>query len=153
MATNKSKRLTFGSEDLRLPDELRAPIRAHLANLKKHYLKRGWGGRVGFGERPALIVIDLAVWWTDPDNKCTGSDVDSVVDASCRLLEAARGAAIPVFFTTWDHDLSFPPSPHDKKQIYIRKPGDEKMFELDPRMNRRPNERLVSKRYASAFKG
>src|SRR5438094_470743 len=153
MATKKVNGLTFGSEDLRLPDELRDPIRAHLANLKQRYLKRGWGGRVGFGERPALIVTDLAIWWTNPANGCTGSDVESVVEASCRLLKAARTAGIPVFFTTWDHDLSFPPSPHDKKQIYIRKPGDERMFQLDPRMKRRPDERLLAKRYASAFKG
>jgi maleamate amidohydrolase len=154
MATkNKSKVLPFGSHDLRLPDELRAPLKAHLTDLKERYLSRGWGGRVGCGKRPALIVIDLAIWWTDAANQCTGSDVESVVDAACQLLEAARAARIPVFFTTWDHDLSFPPSPHDRKQVFVRKPGDEKMFQLDPRLGRRPNERLVFKRYASSFKG
>jgi maleamate amidohydrolase len=154
MATKyKSKTLTFGSEDLRLPDELRGPIRAHLAELKKRYLKRGWGGRVGLGERPAVIVIDLALFWTDPTHGGVGSNVESVVEASCRLLKAARAAAIPVFFTTWDHDLSFPPSPHDKKLVFVRKPSDEKMFQLDPRLGRRPDERIVAKRYASSFKG
>ena len=33
------------------------------------------------------------------------------------------------------------------------KPGDEKLFQLDPRMDRQPGERLIAKRYASAFKG
>ena len=154
MATKyKSKGLTFGSEDLRLPDELRRPMQAHLAELKKRYLERGWGGRVGFGERPALIVIDLALWWTDSTHGGVGSNVESVVEASCRLLKAARAAGIPIFFTTWDHDLSFPPSPHDRKLVYVRKPGDEKMFQLDPRLSRRPGERIVAKRYASSFKG
>src|SRR6478672_4748664 len=93
--------LPFGSEDLRLPDELREPLRAHLAALRDRYVERGWAGRVGFGRRPALIVIDLALWWTDPRNRCQGSDVDSIVEASRGLLQAARAAKIPIFFTTW----------------------------------------------------
>jgi nicotinamidase-related amidase len=149
----ESKPLTFGSDDLRLPDDLRQPVRAHLAALKKRYLERGWGGRVGFGKKPAVIVIDLALWWTDPARGGISSNVESVLNASCLLLEAARAAGIPIFFTTWDHDSAFPPSPHDKKLVIVREPGDEKMFELDTRLGGRPNERLVRKRYASAFKG
>jgi nicotinamidase-related amidase len=33
------------------------------------------------------------------------------------------------------------------------KAGDEHLFELDPRLGRLPNEKIVRKRYASAFKG
>jgi nicotinamidase-related amidase len=33
------------------------------------------------------------------------------------------------------------------------KPGDESLFQLDPRLDRRPGERIVAKRYASSFKG
>ncbi len=145
--------LAFGSDDLRLPDELRAPVRLHLAAIRKRYVERGWAGRVGLGQRPALIVIDLALWWTDPRSRCQGSDVDSVVEAACRLLRAARAAKIPIFFTTWDYDPSMPPSPHDKKVRMDLKPGDEKMFQLDPRLDRQPGERIIAKRYASSFKG
>ncbi|MEO7650039.1 MAG: isochorismatase family protein [Bryobacteraceae bacterium] len=145
--------LPFGSNDLRLPDELRAPLRAHLASLKERYVERGWAGRVGFGQRPALIVIDLALWWTDSRNHCQGSNVDFVLQSARTVLKAARAANIPVFFTTWDCDPSMPPSPHDWKVKMELQPGDEKLFELDPRLERLPNERLVRKRYASAFKG
>jgi nicotinamidase-related amidase len=148
-----SPRLPFGSDDLRLPDELRAPIRAHLAALREQYVDRGWAGRIGFGSRPALIVIDLALWWTDPSNRSQGSNVDSVVEAACALLKAARAAGIPVFFTTWDYDWSFPPAPHDRKVRMELKPGDERWFQLDPRLGRRPEERIIAKRYASSFKG
>jgi maleamate amidohydrolase len=106
---------------------------------------------VGFGQRPALIVIDLALWWTDARNRCQGSDVESVVRASCRLLEASRTARIPIFFTTWDCDPSMPPSPHDAK--VKMEAGDPALFQLDPRLGRRTGERLISKRYASSFKG
>lgn len=144
--------LSFGSEDLRLPDELRAPVRAHLDALRERYVQRGWAGSVGFGRRPALIVIDLALWWTDPREVRQGSNVDSVVEAVCRLLEAARAARIPIFFTTWDWDPSMPPSPHDRKVRMDLKPGEERLFELDARLGRRDGERVIAKRYASAFK-
>src|SRR5262249_32086379 len=64
-----------GSPDLRLPDELRAPLLDHLKDLRDKYLRRGWGGRVGFGSRPALVVIDLARFWLDAQ-KQIGSHLD-----------------------------------------------------------------------------
>src|SRR5207237_7174962 len=32
-------------------------------------------------------------------------------------------------------------------------PGEERLFQLDPRLERRSSERLIAKRYASSFKG
>jgi nicotinamidase-related amidase len=141
-----------GSPDLSLPDELREPLLRHLEDLRQKYLRRGWGERVGFGKRPALIVIDLAYWWTQPDNRI-GSNLDSVVQATCRVLEAARRARIPIFFTTYAHDPADPPSPQNKKLFMKLKPGEERMFELDSRLGRLPTEKLIRKRYASCFKG
>lgn len=143
----------FGSDDLRLPDALRGPLHAHLADLREKYRRRGWGTRVGFGQRPALIVIDLALFWTDPRNRQMGSPVDSVVAATGRLLEAARAAGLFIVFTTYGFDPADPPSPHDRKLALALGPGDEELLELDPRLGRRPTEKLLPKKYASAFKG
>lgn len=143
---------SFGSSDLRLPDELRAPLREHLAQLRQRYLSRGWGGRVGFGTRPALIVIDLARFWTEPKAQI-GSDLESVIAGACRVLAAARAAKIPVFFTTFAFDAADPPSPQNRKLQLKLSPGDEGLFELDPRLGRRSDEKLIRKRYASSFKG
>src|SRR5262245_26859071 len=88
---------TFGSADLRLPEELRGPLRKHLAQLRERYLQRGWGARVGFGQRPALVVIDMARFWLDSSQQI-GSDLGPVLAAVCRILEAARAARIPIFF-------------------------------------------------------
>ena len=153
MTDPATDRLRFGSDDLRLPDELRGPLRAHLAALRERYRKNGWGGPVGFGTRPALIVIDLALAWTDPQEPGIGSDVDAVVEATCRLLAAGRAAGIPVVFTTWAYDPAEPPSPHDAKSALRIGPGFPQRLELDPRLQRRPTEKLMPKPYASAFKG
>jgi maleamate amidohydrolase len=153
MSANPGARPPFGSADLRLPDALREPLRAHLADLRERYRKKGWGGPVGFGHRPALIVIDLALAWTDPEEPGIGSDVDAVVAATYRLLEAARAAGIPVVFTTWAYDPAEPPSPHDPKSALKIGPGFAGRLELDPRLARRSTEKLMPKRYASAFKG
>jgi nicotinamidase-related amidase len=153
MTDAATDRLRFGSDELRLPDELRGPLRAHLAALRERYRKNGWGGPVGFGTRPALIVIDLALAWTDPQEPGIGSDVDAVVEATCRLLAAGRAAGIPVVFTTWAYDPAEPSSPHDAKSPLRIGPGFAQRLELDPRLQRRPTEKLMPKRYASAFKG
>src|SRR5262245_8968694 len=142
----------FGSSDLRLPDALRGALREHLAHLRERYLARGWAGRVGFGQRPALLVIDLALWWTQPQQRI-GADLEAVIEHTLQVLAAARAAQIPVFFTTFDYDPADPPSPQNRKLNMVLKPGEERLFELDPRLARRPTEKLIRKRYASAFKG
>jgi nicotinamidase-related amidase len=142
----------IGSEDLRLPDSLRGPLLAHLAELRQAYQRRNWAGRVGFGARPAVVVIDLARFWLDAKQQI-GSHLDHVVEAVSRILAIARAARVPIFFTTFDHDPAEPASPHDRKLRLdlLADVGD--LFALDPRLQRRPTEKLIRKRYASAFKG
>jgi nicotinamidase-related amidase len=135
-----------------MPEELRAPLQAHLRRLREAYVGRGWAGRVGFGKRPAVLVIDLAAFWLDPARQI-GSNLDAVVNATKQVLQAARDAHVPVFFTSYAHDPSFPPSPHDQK-LKLDLPRDATaLFQLDPRLDNRPTELIIRKRYASAFKG
>lgn len=142
----------FGSPDLSLPDEIREPLIRHLDELRERYLQRGWGHRVGFGSRPALIVIDLALYWTQPEHQI-GTSADSIVDATCRLLAAARKVQMPVFFTSFAYDPADPPSPQNRKLVMDLTPDRVGLFDLDPRLERRSTEKLILKRYASAFKG
>jgi nicotinamidase-related amidase len=142
----------FGSPDLRLPDELRAPLLKHIEQLRERYVARGWAGRVGFGRRPALVVIDMTRFWLDAGQQI-GSDLTPVVEGVCRVLKAAREAQIPIFFTTFAHDAAAPPSPHDEKLKLALPAAAGELFEIDPRLERRPTELIIRKRYASAFKG
>ena len=144
--------LKSGSRDLAMPEALRGPLKAHLEALKEAYKARGWAGRAGFGDRPAVIVIDLARYWLDPKQKI-GSNLDPVLEATIEVLRAARAAAIPIFFTTFADDPAHPQSPHDKKLAIADPTNDPQKWDLDPRLERRPTEKIVRKRYASAFKG
>jgi maleamate amidohydrolase len=54
----------------------------------------GFGGRGGFGRRPTLIVVDMALSLTDPESPL-GSNLDSPIDAIRKLtVGAARRAEI-----------------------------------------------------------
>ena len=58
----------------------------------------GFGGRAGFGERPALLIIDMNNAFTDPTSPLV-CDLDDVVDAIANLLDGSRRAGIPIVFT------------------------------------------------------
>ena len=63
----------------------------------------GFHGRAGFGERPALVVVDLNVAFTDPASPLA-CDLDGVVGAVAHLLDEARRAGVPVVYTTVAYD-------------------------------------------------
>ena len=60
--------------------------------LLDRYRARGLAGRVGFGERPAVVVVDLILGFTDPESPL-GADLDAVVGVGPRVEAAARVAA------------------------------------------------------------
>ena len=67
------------------------------------YDARGFGGRQGAGERPAVVVVDFIEGFTNPES-ALACDADAAVGAARRLLDAARAAGLPVIFTTVCYD-------------------------------------------------
>ena len=144
--------LGVGTAELQLPENLREPVREHLEYLREQYVSMNWARRVGFGARPAVVVIDLALDWTRPNTRI-GSNLDPVVEATCSILEAARFAQVPIFFSTYDFDPEELPGLRIEKSQSDLKHKDASLFELDPRLRRRPNEKILPKTSASCFKG
>ena len=100
-----------------------------------------------------VVVIDLARYWLDPQVHI-GANLDAMVESTCQVLAAARQVKVPIFFTTWDFDPANPPTPQNAKLKWQVPPGKiDEMFTLDPRLERRPAEKLIKKPSASAFKG
>lgn len=118
------------------------------------YARSGIGGRVGFGERPVVVVVDLQNGFTDA--RCpVGGDLDDVVAASATLLGRARAARVPVAFTA----VGFHPGERDRLTWLRKMPGlaaletGSHWCDIDPRLEPRDDEPVWIKRASSAFFG
>ena len=112
------------------------------------------GGSITLGERPAVLVVDFSCGFTDPE--CAlGSELAAEVEATRRLLDAARAKGLPVIFTT----IGFEPSLKDAALWVQKAPAladlqiGGRWVEIDPRLDRREDETIVLKKGASAFFG
>src|SRR4249919_3575528 len=66
---------------------------------EEFFRQRGFGIKMGFGERPALIVIDMIKGFTD-SNMPLGANLDTQIAAQTPLVEVAHERGIPVIFST-----------------------------------------------------
>ena len=121
---------------------------------RKVYAAARLGEAVTMGERPAVLVVDFSCGFTDPE--CAlGSDLTAEVEATRRLLDAARAKGLPVIFTT----IGYEPSLRDGGLWLQKVPtlGDLQVggrwVEIDPRLEPREDETIVLKKGASAFFG
>ncbi len=115
----------------------------------------GFGGRGGFGRRPALIVVDMTLGFTDPESPL-GCDLDGPVEAIQKLLDAARRAEIPVVFTTVayrESDKLTAAAFIDKVPALLTLEAGSRWAEIDPRISPRTEEPVLNKLFASGFFG
>lgn len=64
------------------------------------YSRQGMGQRIGFGERPAVLLIDMQNDFCDPDAPTTlHPSICSTYDPIKRLSAAARAKDLPVIYT------------------------------------------------------
>lgn len=125
-------------------------------SLQQNYARGGFGKRLGFGRRPALLVIDFVRAYLVKDSPLYAG-VEAARDACARLLEAARSAAIPIVHT----NVVYQPGGRDGG-VFFRKVPALSCFEAGAHpelaafadgLEPRPGETVVSKQYASAFFG
>ena len=115
----------------------------------------GFHGRAGFGPRPALLVVDVNVGFTDPASPLV-CELDGVVAAIARLLEETRRAGAPVVFTTVAYDEGAKRTAAvfiDKVPALLTLEAGSRWTEIDPRIAPRPGEPVLTKLFASAFFG
>lgn len=121
---------------------------------RQFYQEHGLGGRMGFGKKPALVVIDLQLGFTDP--ACPlGGNLDGVVESCRDLITAAHKKSIPVFFTSCAYE------DHLKDAgVWVMKvpalswlKSGSKWVEIDPRLGKTEEDILVYKKYPSGFFG
>src|ERR671936_588623 len=138
-------------------DDVVAALEKIFSSDSTVYQQRGFQRRVGFGERPALINIDLANAWTRPGNAFTCDGMDVIIPGVQRLLAAARAKGCPVVFTTTAYAVTDGPNSdmglwHHKIPVEVLQLGTDAVA-IDERIAPEPGEHVIVKKFASAFHG
>jgi len=119
------------------------------------FRERGFGLRIGFGARPALMVIDMVKAFTNPA-MMLGANLDAQIEAISPLLDVAHARAIPVIFSTvMYHEADLADAgiwALKQKGVATLKAGTDGV-EVDPRLDIRATDILLVKKYASCFFG
>jgi maleamate amidohydrolase len=117
--------------------------------------RAGFHGRIGLGPRPALIVVDVNVGFTDPASPLV-CDLDDCVAAIAILLDAFRRAELPVVYTTVAYDAAG----KERAAVFLEKvpalltlEAGSRWTEIDPRIAPEAGEPVLTKLFASAFFG
>jgi maleamate amidohydrolase len=119
----------------------------------KFFAAPGFGIRVGFGRRPAVINVDFQNAFTDPSCP-VGANADAEVAATVRLIAAARDAEIPIFYTAARFEE---PNQHDagvwglKQTGFVALQAGTPLVEIDARLGVRAGEHINWKKRASGF--
>lgn len=117
------------------------------------YSKRGFGGRLGGGKKPAFVVVDLAKAFTDPKDE-VGWELGSVIDYTREILDVMRSRGHLVVFLT----VALEPAMmntiacqkiHGMANLRV----GSREVEIDDRLGRREDEAVVVKQFFSGFFG
>ncbi len=120
------------------------------------YARHEIGAKVGFGKRPAVLVVDLQKGYTSKESpRWGGTRIDLVVGATKKLVEEARGKGIRIIFAI----ISFRKDSLDCGVWGEKSPGvkmlteGSKWVELDDAFQLANDDMLLVKKRSSAFFG
>ena len=122
---------------------------------EEFFRQRGFGIKIGFGERPALIVIDMINGFTDATMPL-GAPLETQLAAQKPMIEVAHQRGIPVIFSTViynDHDLKDAGLWAIKMKGTLTLKAGTTAVEVDKRLDMRKTDSLLVKKYASCFFG
>ena len=124
---------------------------------RKIYDQQGLGLRIGFGDRPAVLVIDMQHDFCDPDAPTTlWPSIGAVYEPIRSLVAAARESGTPVMYTQglvaangssaglWRYKQRY----HAEGRVQVE---GTRGAEIIPDVGRRPGDRVISKWRPSAF--
>lgn len=140
-------------------EEVQQALETIFAADSEVYQTRGFQRRIGFGKRPALLIIDLAKAWTLPGHNFSCEGMDVIIPANQKLLEAARRKNIPIIFTSTA--FQDPTGPRSDAGLWGLKIPAETLQEGSPETEiddriapmAERGEQVIVKKRASAFHG
>lgn len=123
-------------------------------DLDDDYERAGFGGRLAFGVRPALLLVDVVRAYLDPDSPLC-ANVEPALASNLRLVDAARASGAPVVYTR----VAYQAGGADGGLFYRKVPALSAYLEgsalgdFAQGVAPRADEVVVIKQYASAFFG
>ncbi len=121
------------------------------ADLTANYAG-AFDGRLPFGKRPALLLVDLVEAYLQPGSPLYAG-IEDALGSAIRMTAAARRAGIPIIFT----NVEYQPGGADGGVFYRKVPA-LKVFEagsplgaFPPALSPADGDIVITKRYASAF--
>jgi maleamate amidohydrolase len=119
---------------------------------KADYRGAGFLGEIGFGRRPALVIIDAVRAYLDRDSPLYAG-IEDAIDGMARLLSVARERRIPIIFTRQEFERDGVDGGVYRRKVPVLnllKPGSV-LAEIVPALAPGPGEIVILKRYPSAF--
>jgi maleamate amidohydrolase len=125
-------------------------------NLDNNYARAGYHAKQNWGQRPAVILVDFANAYYDPDSPLYGGEGCQIaLDNAARLAPASRAAGVPVIFT----EVLYQPGGVDGGAFYSKVPAlscfdaGQKTQKLELPLTVEKDDIVISKQYPSAFFG
>ena len=114
--------------------------------------RQGYGKRVGFGRRPAALVIDFIRGFTDPTGPLGSSETDAAVRSTRVLLDKAREVGMPVFLVTSSYDAAcLEAGAWELKVDHSGLTHGSPWVAFDERLGSAASDQIVVKKYPSCF--
>jgi maleamate amidohydrolase len=116
------------------------------------YHRQGMGNRAGLGEKPALVIVDFVVGFSDPAH-FGGGNIAPAIEQTVALLAFARKHAWPVAHTR----VVYAEDGADAGVFTLKAPSLRKLTETSrlsqivPELMPLPGELVIRKQGASAF--
>ncbi len=120
------------------------------------YKRAGLTHQLGFGLRPALLIVDMQIGFTDPEKSAIAGNFGSQIETINKLISVARAKETPVIFAA----IAYEPEKQADGGLWIKKiptlrrlvRGSE-FVEIDPRLKSDPEDLIIYKNFPSAFFG
>lgn len=127
-----------------------------MTDLTDDYAGAGFGRPLDWGEKPAVLLIDMVRAYFQPDAELYMGSRDCL-DSAARVVAAARAGGVPVIYTR----VAYGPGGIDGG-LFFKKVGALRHFvtgsgsdlgEIMPDVAPEPGDLVITKQYASAFFG
>lgn len=120
-------------------------------DLTSDYRQSGFNQRLGFGKRPALLVVDFVKAYLTKGNPLYAG-VETALDAATILVSVAREADIPIIYTVVHYEDPAEGGPFFRKVQALKNfVGETTAGEICEELAPRDGDLVISKKFASAF--